>query len=269
LPEQNDYFAYAEDGGYVYNELKAGKRREKDPDLLLDKREWVIECDMMSPKEQEKVLREREKQKKLEEEDEEFDEHETIDNTFKLFQLYDQHCPGHILRYNFGKKTQPLYYSDYDQFSHPPKEKCKHCDGNLVFEFQLNVQLLSKLSYLADLEWGMIAFYSCEKSCSHPSQPYLEEHVELQSSPEDIDAHNLKRLNDRKLKEFELDMDEGGVDIEEEIKKLKAEARHAQARNTKPSSLPVELTMEEKKPPVEKGIGGKLFEQDDDDDNWE
>jgi hypothetical protein len=246
-----------------------GKRREVDVGVLLEKKEWIIECDMMSPKEQEKVLKEREKQKKIEEEDEEFDEHETVDQTFKLYQLYDQHCPGHILRYNFGKKTQPLYYSDYDQFSHPPSSKCRHCNGPMVFELQLNVQLLSKLQYLSDLEWGIIAIYSCAKSCSSATEAYLEEHVEIQTSPEDIDAHNLKRLNDRKLKEFEMDMEEGGVDIEAEITRMKSEAKHASQKNHKVPSFTVEQTMEEKKPQVEKGPGGKLFEGDEDEGNWE
>ena len=43
--------------------------------------------------------------------------------------------------------------------------KCGECGGAREFEFQVMPQLLNKLGLDASVDWGVLAVYTCKKSC--------------------------------------------------------------------------------------------------------
>uniref|UniRef100_A0A1A9WP52 Programmed cell death protein 2 C-terminal domain-containing protein n=1 Tax=Glossina brevipalpis TaxID=37001 RepID=A0A1A9WP52_9MUSC len=104
---------------------------------------------------------------------------ELIDD--KFFCKFRKECnkePEQIIRYK--RNGTPLWIADVEKTvaSHLKEiPKCEYCGGNRSFEFQIMPQLLH---YLNDdsMDWGVIAVYTCSKSCPLPSGVgYVEEFV--------------------------------------------------------------------------------------------
>ncbi|KAH8396884.1 hypothetical protein KR215_005970 [Drosophila sulfurigaster] len=97
------------------------------------------------------------------------------DKAFKEFRKQTAAEPEQIVRYK--RSGEPLWISDVEstigaQLQALPN--CRHCQGSLQFEFQIMPQMLVLLKD-DSLDWGVIAVYSCAKSC--PIDGYVEEHV--------------------------------------------------------------------------------------------
>ena len=104
----------------------------------------------------------------------------------------------------------------FDQKSIP---KCPNCGAKRYFEFQLNNTILNYFNDLLDLDWGVVAVYSCSKSCKSESA-YVEEHIEIQVSPDEIEKEKMKNKAEKMLKEFENDIAEAEAngDLEDFLK---------------------------------------------------
>ena len=60
---------------------------------------------------------------------------------------------------------------------------CDNCGGKRLFEFQVMPQMLHILKQgVKDLDWGILAVFSCEKSCGDGNNEYFEEFIHYQSS---------------------------------------------------------------------------------------
>eukprot|EP01084_Bolivina_argentea_P002107 3872_1 len=61
--------------------------------------------------------------------------------------------------------------------------KCNECGGERQFEFQIMPQLLHILKQgVKDLDWGILAVFSCVNSCGNGEEKYFEEFVHYQIS---------------------------------------------------------------------------------------
>lgn len=213
----------------VYTAMK--QPEEVGAEHRLVEKQWIIETDMQSVQKQTEVKEEAEPEEPDEDDEDDqlgFDNREMKDDSFKLFKKFDEETPGHILRYSFSKDSRPLYYSDYDQFKHPVTSTCPHCSGPRIFEFQLNSQLLAEIDPLKSLDWGIVAFYTCASSCQPKDVTYVKEHVELQLAPEEVDRLNHRRMQERRMKQYENDMEADADDpdlTEEEIKAIEAQIK--------------------------------------------
>lgn len=119
-----------------------------------------------------------------------------------------------VVQYCFHGLTKPLYYSSYDQFEPTKVPKCQLCGAKRWLEFQINNTILQEHSDLLDLDWGIIAVYSCSKSCKI-NQGYVREHVELQLSPDEIDKAKFANKQARIIEEFERDLAEDENEAEQ------------------------------------------------------
>lgn len=241
--------------------------KEPQADLQLTKACFTIDTDAILPDRQKEIF---ESLGKEEEEDcDSEEEKELQDKAFQLLAKFARESPGHILRYCFDPKTRPIYYSDYNQFDHPPKKVCSHCSGPLTFELQLNSQLLAKVEELIDLDWGILALYSCANSCQGPA--FVREHLELQLSPEEIDKSNLRRLTERRLREFEKDMLDGEELDEEELEQIQAMVREQEKSGKPVDKQPRAAKQNKPKQPAPETIEekpGKLFDSDGSNEDW-
>ena len=199
------------------------------------------------------------------------------DDSFKIFKRFDKVHPGHSLRYSYSTTSKPLFYSDYDQFEPVCKTKCQECGSARIFELQLNAQILCHIKPLIELDWGIIGVYTCSKSCQG-KEKYVREFALLQLAPEDIDKLNMRRMNERKMREFQADMEDDGPEIpmEEEIAKIEKQIKEEEKLDKqrakdeellkKAAKKKKEETIEEAKPAKDK----KLFDSADEDeeDAW-
>lgn len=246
---------------------------------VLTKSEWTIDTDSLSPHKQQEIMDNEDVEGEMDEEDE---DEELRDITFKIYRRCDIGSPGHVMRYCLSEKTKPLFYSDYDQFEVKSVPNCQHCGAKRVFEFQLGCQLLATVKELLHLDWGIVAGYTCVKSCdykqgSNPSTTFFaKEYMEIQLAPDEIDRHNYMKARDRKIKEFQEDMgdSDGEMPTEEEIRKIAAQIKEEekQAQNqVKPMKAIAAPKAQQPSDDMEapkSGPSKKLFEEDDDDDNW-
>ncbi|XP_017045341.1 programmed cell death protein 2 [Drosophila ficusphila] len=95
------------------------------------------------------------------------------DKTFRLFKKQTAAEPDQIVRYKRG--GQPLWITNIaktveDQLKELPN--CPLCGGARQFEFQIMPQVLTLLED-ENLDWGVLAVYTCAKSC--PIEGYAEE----------------------------------------------------------------------------------------------
>ena len=280
LPENNQVFN-AQDGSLIAIPSEARKAIDMADHQLMS-RELIIETEMQTVEAQTELQSKEED----EEEDDDVDEDdindkEMRDDSFKLFKKFDEATPGHVLRYTFSPDSRPLYYSDYDQFKEP-KKTCELCGSMRHFEFQLNAQLLTDVQELRNLDWGIVAVYSCSNSCQVENGKgknggsYAREHVEIQLAPEEVDRINHRRMQERKLKQFQQDLEGDDKELtEEEIKQIqtqikeedKSGQREAAIQRVKKQTEAKESEMEDKaEKSADKGQSKKLFDQDGDDD---
>lgn len=87
------------------------------------------------------------------------------DETFTEFRSTIDKYPDQIVRYHRG--GQVLYIASENKADKIPK--CAECSGDRQFEFQIMPQLLNFLALdntLACIDWGILAIYTCVKSCT-------------------------------------------------------------------------------------------------------
>ncbi|KAG6557147.1 hypothetical protein Mapa_001074 [Marchantia paleacea] len=85
------------------------------------------------------------------------------------FQARVSKTPEQVLWYLRSADAKPLWPRVDGQPKTTDIPQCSHCGGNRTFEFQILPQLLYYFQLNDDpdsLDWGTIAVYSCEKSCS-------------------------------------------------------------------------------------------------------
>lgn len=110
------------------------------------------------------------------------------DKAFEKFKKRVAYHPDQVLRYD--REGVPLWVSGEKAMEPSQVPDCEYCKGKRVFEFQVMPQLLNHVgddSIIGDLDWGTLAVYTCQKSCSEgPS--YKREFVWKQDFKGDEDA---------------------------------------------------------------------------------
>ncbi|GAB5354341.1 hypothetical protein AAMO2058_000110500 [Amorphochlora amoebiformis] len=114
---------------------------------------------------------------------------------FERFQALVSANPDQVLRYasnEEGKEGKnksamspgPLWISTKGQAQAESVPVCKGCGKKRQFEFQIMPQLLNYLNVdpaqKNSLDWGVLAVYSCPKSCGDGNKGYFEEHIHCQ-----------------------------------------------------------------------------------------
>nr|XP_022913320.1 programmed cell death protein 2 [Onthophagus taurus] len=95
--------------------------------------------------------------------EEEIEAHSSLitDKTFQKFQKHIKNYPDQILRYERG--GEPLWIAEEPIPESIPN--CDNCGEPRQFEFQIMPQILNLLSKDCVLDWGILAVYTCVKSC--------------------------------------------------------------------------------------------------------
>ncbi|XP_062542166.1 programmed cell death protein 2 isoform X1 [Armigeres subalbatus] len=93
------------------------------------------------------------------------------DKHFEKFKQRVAFDPDQVLRYD--RKGKPLWLSPIVPSEIPD---CELCHGPRVFEFQIMPQLLNSLKN-ENIDWGTLAIFTCEQSCSTPDNCYIKEYV--------------------------------------------------------------------------------------------
>lgn len=88
---------------------------------------------------------------------------EEEDVQFSKFKKQIEKNPEQILRYN--KNGSPLWISSENILKSDDVPDCELCGSKRCFEFQIMPQLLNNFKK-DNLDWGIIAIYTCEESCS-------------------------------------------------------------------------------------------------------
>lgn len=93
-------------------------------------------------------------------------------------------APRQVLRYCRSPLAKPLWSSVNGQPKNGDIPPCNSCGSQRIFEFQVLPQLLNHLQFkdvANSLDWGVIAVYTCERSCSSGvAKGYAEEFAWVQ-----------------------------------------------------------------------------------------
>jgi pre-rRNA-processing protein TSR4 len=170
------------------------------------------------------------------------------DKTFGKFKKAIEDYETQVLRYS--RHGSPLWISDHAILNPSLVPNCTICKGRRTFEFQIMPQMLNELKNY-ELDWGVIAVYTCEKDC-------------------DVDGQYVKEFC-YKQDIMKSDEDEGEIDIE----KLKLNAisnkivENVQEELIQPQKKVTNKATNDKKKPVAaaKKPEKKAFAENDDD--WE
>lgn len=100
----------------------------------------------------------------------EFDESKE-DKAFGNFKKAIEKYPSQVIRYNRG--LEPLWISSIGILNKSDIPNCSNCNGQRSFEFQIMPQMLNDLKNY-NLDWGIIAIYTCEKDCN-TNEKYIHE----------------------------------------------------------------------------------------------
>lgn len=84
------------------------------------------------------------------------------DVTFSKFKKRIECDPQQVLRYD--RNGEPLWITEKNKLNSEDVSNCERCNGRRVFEFQIMPQLLNSL-HQPDIDWGILAIYTCESSC--------------------------------------------------------------------------------------------------------
>ncbi|BBN05131.1 pre-rRNA-processing protein TSR4 [Marchantia polymorpha subsp. ruderalis] len=99
----------------------------------------------------------------------ELQESSAEEQQWAAFQARVSKTPGQVLWYLRSADAKPLWPRVDGQPKTTDIPQCSHCGGNRIFEFQILPQLLYYFQLKDDpdsLDWGTIAVYSCENSCT-------------------------------------------------------------------------------------------------------
>lgn len=119
------------------------------------------------------------------------------DKTFGKFKKVIDGYDTQVLRYN--RHGSPLWISDHGILNSSVVPNCSICKARRTFEFQIMPQMLNELKNY-ELDWGVIAVYTCEKDCDVNNQ-YVQEFCykqDIMKSDDDeaeIDLESLKLNN--------------------------------------------------------------------------
>ena len=84
------------------------------------------------------------------------------DPYFDLFQWVSLQTPQQILRYTrHFPGLEPLWYKKQAK---EPGKLCKHCGGEMMFEFQVMPQLFNYVPELANTDWATIVVYTYDEA---------------------------------------------------------------------------------------------------------
>lgn len=117
------------------------------------------------------------------------------DKTFGRFKAAIEGYETQVLRYARG--GSPLWISDKGRICPSKVPNCKNCNGPRTFEFQVMPQMLNELKNF-ELDWGVIAVYTCEKDCDVNGK-YVSEYCYKQDIMKD-DDDEASELNVDSLK---------------------------------------------------------------------
>jgi pre-rRNA-processing protein TSR4 len=117
------------------------------------------------------------------------------DDNFEKYRKLTSIYQSQILRYCRSSQTEPLWICDKLVPDVKTVPKCSACGSKRIFEFQINSQILNLYQELALYDWGVIAVYTCEKSCDI-GENYALEYNLLQMQADDV------LLDDKALKEI-------------------------------------------------------------------
>ncbi|CAG9811530.1 unnamed protein product [Chironomus riparius] len=93
------------------------------------------------------------------------------DKAFGKFKKAIESNPTQVIRYS--RHGQPLWISSTGTLNKSNVPKCSNCNGKRSFEFQIMPQMLNDLKNY-DLDWGIIAIYTCENDCNTNGK-YIQE----------------------------------------------------------------------------------------------
>lgn len=104
---------------------------------------------------------------------------ENKDVVFKAFRKRCSRAPDQVMRYQ--RNGEPLWFSTKGIPSQSPP-LCSNCKGKRTFEFQIQPQMLSEVEGLEELEFAVLAIFTCQKSCESEKNIagmglYVEENV--------------------------------------------------------------------------------------------
>jgi len=105
--------------------------------------------------------------------DDMYNEMNKKDTNFFIYREMVNQSHGEMLRYCRHNETEPLWFSDKKTWKNEDLPVCANCNGKLIFEFQMHSSLLNLFPELLDVNWGIIAVYTCENSCDKGG--YVEE----------------------------------------------------------------------------------------------
>eukprot|EP01083_Nonionella_stella_P019511 54191_1 len=124
-----------------------------------------------------------------------------FDNVYLKFQERIHRAPQQIIRYADGENvdqdrknndeeedtcgwSEPLWMGSQGMIDcNKDVPKCTECGGERKFEFQVMPQLLHVLKQgIKDLDWGILAVFSCVNSCGDGNDKYFEEFIHYQPS---------------------------------------------------------------------------------------
>lgn len=267
LPKENSLLEEEETGKIT---LKMESNKELEDEELpykFQKKEWFLNTEIKDPNSQNSLLKKAQKEIQLEIEEEielnqDFSSDE-FDESYALFSKVSRDTPDQVLRYCFNSETTPLYYSDYNRFQ-DNGGTCKLCGSKRIFELQLSNSILSYLKPIIGYDWGVVGVYSCENSCKS-ELGFVEEKLEIQFSPDEIDSITMQKKHARLIREFEKDMMAGNLEnVEEEgmqeFEKVSKEENETKADLKKKVEVIKSQYNEEKK----KGLFDDVDEEDDD-----
>lgn len=102
------------------------------------------------------------------------------DKAFNKFKKKISNEPEQVIRFHRG--GSPLWITTLNQPNDTDIPACETCQGPRMFEFQIMPQLLNSFKDL-DIDWGVLAIYTCAKSCNTNSN-YIEEYCYKQDLSE-------------------------------------------------------------------------------------
>lgn len=116
------------------------------------------------------------------------------DKSFGKFKKTIESYETQVLRYD--RHGSPLWISDHGKLDPSKVPKCVNCSSKRTFEFQIMPQMLNELKNY-DLDWGVIAVYTCEKDCDVdekyiPEFCYKQDITKSEEDENEIETKNLK-----------------------------------------------------------------------------